>query len=72
MGRILVFLLGTAIVFGAAYVYVTGGNRAQAGSEASAPKQTLDHVRQAADQIEVDAQRRADELLERTSGDQIR
>ncbi len=72
MGRILVVIFGAAVVLGAAWFYATGGAGARSDLEVSAPKKTLDNVRQAADRIEDDAQRRADELLERTAGDQAR
>lgn len=68
MGRILVVLLGFFALMFAAYHYLQGRQPQEVGAnEASAPKRKLDHVREAAKQIEDDAQKRADQLLEKSS-----
>ena len=67
MGRILVVVLGLGGILYAAYTYVNGNHRGRSDADVSAPRHSLENVRGAADRIEQDAQRRADELLERTS-----
>ena len=69
MGRLIVYLLGLGVIGGAAYFYVSGHGSVlpPAQSEAqSAPKETLDRARETAKRIEQDAQRRADELMDKT------
>lgn len=65
MAKLVVFLLGFGIIGGAAYYYLQGA-KARSSEEASEPKRQLDNVREAAGRIEDDAQKRANELLERT------
>lgn len=66
MGRILVVVLGFGAVFAAAYFYLQRHANSSV-DEKSAPKQTLDNVRGAAKRIEDDAQKRSDELLQKTA-----
>lgn len=69
MARILALLLGLGAVAGAAYYVVRGQVAANGQPGASAPKQTLDNVRDKAKQIEDDAQKRADGLLQKTGSE---
>jgi hypothetical protein len=69
MARILALLLGLAAVAGAAYYVVRGNLSANGQGGASAPKQTLDNVRDKAKQIEDDSQKRADGLLHKTDSE---
>jgi hypothetical protein len=62
MGRLLVFVLGAAVLFGVAYHYLEGSGR----PDGEAPEKALQHAREAADRIEDDAARRVEELLEKT------
>jgi hypothetical protein len=67
MGRILVVVLGLgAVAFGA--YYAVKGNLGAGGTEKSAPKQTLDNVRAKTKAIEDDAQKRADEMMKKSTG----
>jgi hypothetical protein len=61
MGRIVTFVLGLGIVV--AVLWYTMYRPTQAGP-GQAPAQGLDNVRRAADQVEADLQKRADDLLE--------
>jgi hypothetical protein len=66
MGRILALLLGLGVVAATAY-WVVRGNLATGGTQGpSAPKQTLDNVRDRAHQLEDDAQKRANDLAKKT------
>jgi hypothetical protein len=69
MARILALLLGLATVAGAAYYVVRGNLGANGQTGASAPKETLDNVRSKAKQIEDDAQKRADGLLQKSGSE---
>ena len=61
MGKIVTVVLGIAVVVGGAY-YVLNHLGSSAPRESSAAKQQLDNVHQAADRIESDADKRAEEL----------
>ncbi len=67
MGKILTAVLGIGVVVGAAYYALnhmgSAANSAREGT--SAPKRQLDNVHQAADRIESDAEKRAQELDEK-------
>jgi hypothetical protein len=67
MGKILTTVLGIGIVVGAAYYALnhlgTAANSSREG--ASAPKRQLENVHQAADRIESDAEKRAQDLDEK-------
>lgn len=66
MGRILVVLLGIAVVLGTAW-YAAKGNRDGRDAEGAADSsRTLQNVREAAHRIEGDAQKHADDLFEKT------
>lgn len=67
MGRILTVVLGLGVVLGAAYYYVNGYEGRTTADDAAAVEDTraLKNVREAAGRMEDDAQKRADELLER-------
>jgi hypothetical protein len=69
MGRILALLLGLAVTAGVAYYMVRGNLAANGADGPSAPKQTLDNVRSKAHQIEQDAQKHADDMLKKSSGE---
>jgi hypothetical protein len=58
MGKLVVLVLGLALVSAIAFKAI-GGSTAAAGG-ASAPKRTLDNVRAKATNIELEAQQRAD------------
>ncbi len=64
MGKLVVFILGAAILMGVAYHYVQGQAKQAAdaanGQELSAPKRTLNNVHDAAKRIEVQGQQQAD------------
>jgi hypothetical protein len=60
--RLVALLLSVAVLGYVAYVMVQGGSHP---TEASAPKQTMDRARQAAQRIEQDAQNRADDAIHR-------
>ena len=66
MGKIIVFVLGLAVLLGVAYHYTEGSAKqaaaqaAAANAEPSAPKRQLDNVRQATHRIEVQGQQQAD------------
>jgi len=64
MGKLLVFVLGLAVLLGTAYAYLNRNGRSATGT--SEPKRALDQVRSRASEIEKDAQQRADELIKRT------
>lgn len=70
MGKVLVAVLGLcAVLYGAyQYLYAQKDPDSLERQEASAPKRALDNVRGAATRIEDDAQRRADELMQKTGG----
>jgi hypothetical protein len=69
MGRILSLVLGLAVIAGAVYWSLTRTSAPRATDDGpSAPKQTLDNVRGAANRIEDDAQRRADETEQKAFG----
>lgn len=68
MGKLLVLLLGLLVVAGGAYYYLEASARtAQPGGEPSTPSRQLDNVRGAAQHAEDDAQKRADDLMEKTA-----
>ncbi|MHB8877180.1 MAG: hypothetical protein ACYC8T_26075, partial [Myxococcaceae bacterium] len=67
MTKLLVVVLGAAITLGCAYFYLKGQAGQVSADGKSAPKQTLDNVRTKAKSIEDDAQKRADELMEKTT-----
>lgn len=68
MGRILVVVLGLAVVLGAAYYYLNGqrGRTVEDVDAQVRPSQQLQNVREAAKRIEEDSQKRADELLQKS------
>ncbi|HVE86914.1 MAG TPA: hypothetical protein VND93_28860 [Myxococcales bacterium] len=65
MGRLLTLLLGAAVVFGLAYYTLRGASPLRAHEDPNA--QGLQPVRKEAKRIEDDAQRRADETLNKAS-----
>ncbi len=67
MGKVLTTVLGIGIVLGAAYYALNHmGSSANSSREGtSAPKRQLENVHQAADRIESDAEKRAQELDEK-------
>ena len=65
MGRILAVVLGLAVVAGAAY-YGVRGNLSTNANGKSAPKQTLDNVREKTKQFEEDSQKKVDDMLKQT------
>jgi hypothetical protein len=67
MGRILVFILGAAIVLGAGYYYASGRFVPDEKGEFDPETvRTLQNVRNAADQSEKDTNQRVDNLLEKS------
>ncbi|HZN95607.1 MAG TPA: hypothetical protein VFB81_23000 [Myxococcales bacterium] len=68
MGRFLVLLLGAGVVFGLAYYTLKGASPLSREPDVSA-QQGLQNVRKEAKRIEDDAQRRADETLNKASGE---
>lgn len=70
MGRMLAIILGAAVILGVAYYYVTyAEHQAQTEQGPSAPKQTLDNVHRAADRIEAEGQKRAEEAAKPVQGE---
>jgi len=67
MGRLVTFILASAVVLGIGYYVVQGNVGITKGGDKSAPAQTLDRVREKAHDIEQDAQKRADDLMRRTT-----
>ena len=64
MGKLLVLLMGLAIVAWAAKTELDGTvGKTSAAHAHTQPREQLDNVRQSARQIEIDAQRRADETV---------
>jgi hypothetical protein len=61
MRKLLVFLLGLGAIWAAFHYYFNGPMTSGASTAPSAPKQKLDNVHNAANRIEADGQRRADE-----------
>ena len=66
MGKLLVVLLGASAILGGAWYYLQGRSAHDAASGGEPPPRTLQNARDAAQRIEQDAQRRADELMNRT------
>jgi hypothetical protein len=65
MGKILVFVIGLVALLAIANHYVRGGvQQAMEAPGKSAPKQTLDNVREAAKRIEVQGQQQADKAAQ--------
>ncbi|HEX8821330.1 MAG TPA: hypothetical protein VF794_15485 [Archangium sp.] len=65
MGKIVTVVLGIAVVVGGAYYVLNHLGDASTPRESSAAKRQLDNVHQAADRIESDADKRAQELDEK-------
>lgn len=66
MGRILTVVLGLGVLVWGAWYALNRTASASAGADRSAPAQRLDNVRGAAQRIENDAQKSADELMRKT------
>ena len=66
MGKLLVVLLGAGAVLGGAWWYLQGKSAADTAARGEPHPRTLQNARDAAQRIEQDAQRRADELMNRT------
>jgi hypothetical protein len=67
MGRILVFILGAAIVLGAGYYYVSGRFVPEEKRDFDPGSAgTLQNVRKTAGRIEKESNERVDELLEKS------
>lgn len=64
--RLLGMLLAVAAIGGVSYFMLRGD---PARGTASAPKQTLDHVRVQTSQFEKDAQEHADEVMKKTQSE---
>ena len=64
MGKLITFILALAVIAGAAWysLHHHAAEQTAASGEASAPKQQLDHVHQAASRFESDADKRAEDL----------
>jgi hypothetical protein len=70
MGKILSLVLGLAVFGGLAYWTMSRHSPMKAADGApSAPKQTLDDARGAAQRIEAEAQQRADEAEKKAFGE---
>jgi hypothetical protein len=71
MARILSLVLGLAVIAAAAYWSLTRTSAPRATDDGpSAPKQTLDNVRGAAERIERDAEQRLDEAEQKAFGNE--
>ena len=66
MGRILVLVLGLAVVSYVAYFAITHRS-AGMDDQGRTPAETLQNVRVKAKQIENDAQKRADDMFQKTA-----
>lgn len=66
MGRILAVVIGLGAVAYGAY-YALRGSIGSGGTEKSAPKETMDRMHDKAKEIEQDTQRRADEMMKKTT-----
>lgn len=66
MGRILVLVLGLAVVSFVAYYAITHRS-AGMDDQGRTPAQTLQNVRDKANQMEKDAQKRADDMYQKTT-----
>ena len=69
MGRILALLLGAAVVFGLGYYTLKGASPLATNPDSQNAQQGLERVRDKAKQIEQDAQRRADETVQKSTGE---
>ena len=68
MGKIIVTVMGLAIVMGVSYFYLTGAANPMNGAGGKEPPQkVLQKTRDAAKRIEDDAQKRADDLFRKTT-----
>jgi hypothetical protein len=69
MGKILTVVLGLGVLVWGAWYSLNRTASAGAGADRSAPAQKLDNVRGAAQRIENDAQKSADEMMRKTQSD---
>ena len=67
MAKIIVTVMGLAIVMGVAYFYLTGGGNPMNAGGKEPPQKVLEKTRETAKKIEDDAQKRADDLFRKTA-----
>jgi hypothetical protein len=68
MGRMVTMILGAAVLLGVAWHFTMSTKETTGENFSGASPQTLQHVRETAHRIEDNAQKRADDIFEKTSG----
>ncbi|MFN0062086.1 MAG: hypothetical protein ACKVPX_06185 [Myxococcaceae bacterium] len=69
MAKLVMLLLGLGAVGYVLYTQVKGSAEADGSPGASTARRTLDNARESARQIEQDAQKRADDLFQKTAAE---